>query len=196
MDTFDSHRSNVPARLAAPRPVVPATLRHSGGLPESATPSPISLRVALRGARRYWWLVLMLWVVGSAGLGAAIYLKVKPTYRAISLLRVDPSATDLYGVRAGGEQLDTFLQTQVQLITSPNVLTAAGTNPKAAGLPRIQTAGDVVSSCARSITVGVIAGHLPDRGRDDLGLALRGGHPGQRRGQRLHRGQRRVVRRA
>ena len=90
MDTFDSRRSTVPARLAAQRPVVPATIRQSGGLPEAATPSPLSLRVALRGARRYWWLVLMLWVVGSAGIGAVVYLKVRPTYRATSFLRVDP----------------------------------------------------------------------------------------------------------
>src|SRR5579871_6102074 len=100
MDTFDSHRSNVPARLAAQRPVVPATMRLSGGLQESAMPSPISLRVALRGVRRYWWMILMLWVVGSAGLWAVIYKTYKPTYRATSLLRVDALAPDLFGGRS------------------------------------------------------------------------------------------------
>jgi capsular exopolysaccharide synthesis family protein len=156
MDTFDSHRSSVPARMPAPRPGAPA-LRTGSGLPEAAA-SPLSIKVALRGARRYWWLVLMLWIVGSVGIGAVIYLKVRPSYRAISLLRVDPSENDLYGVRTRGDSLDPFLQTQVQLITSPNVLTAAGTNPKAAVLSRIQTAGDVVQELRKAIQVTVIPG--------------------------------------
>ena len=65
---------------------------------------------------------------------------------------------DIFGVRPTGEHLDPFLQTQVQLITSPNVLTAAGTNPKVAALPRIQTAGDVVQELRKVITVGVVPG--------------------------------------
>src|SRR3954469_5815384 len=114
MDTYDSHRSNVPARLVAQRPLVPATLRLSGGLQESAMPSPISIRVAIRGVRRYWWMILMLWVVGSAGLWALIYRNYKPSYRATSILRVDALGADLFGVRGGGEQMDNFLATQVQ----------------------------------------------------------------------------------
>jgi succinoglycan biosynthesis transport protein ExoP len=160
MDTFDSHRSNVPARLAAQRPVVPATIRHAGDLQESAMPSPITLRVALRGVRRYWWMILMLWVVGSTGIGIVIYKmeKFQPTYKASSLLRVDDLGADLYGVRGGGEQMDTFLATQVQLITSPNVLTTAGTNPRSVTLPRIQTAADVVQELKKVISVGVVGG--------------------------------------
>ena len=159
MDTFDSYRSNVPARLAAQRPVVPAAIRHSGGLEESAMPSPISLRVAIRGVRRYWWMILMLWVAGSAGLGIFILKaeKFQPSYRASSLLQVDSLGADLYGVR-GAEQMDTFLATQVQLITSPNVLATAGTDPKVVALPRIQTAGDVMLELKKVIGVNVIGG--------------------------------------
>src|SRR6185437_12843798 len=157
MDTFDSYRSNVPARLPVPRPGAPA-IRSSSGLPEATAQSPLSIRVMIRGARRYWWLVLMLWVVGSAGIGAAIYLKVRPSYRALSLLRVEPAANDLYNVRTNGETFEPFLQTLVQLITSPNVLTAAGTNPKAAVLGRIQTAGDVVQELRKVVNVNVLPG--------------------------------------
>ena len=156
MDTHDSPRSFVPARLPAQRSAAPLAARFGAAQAEAA-PSPISIRVALRGARRYWWLILALWAVGSAGVGAAVYLKVKPQYRASSLLRVDPSGTDLYNLR-GQENLDPFLQTQVQLITSPNVLTAAGTNPKAAVTERIQTAGDVVLELRKAIAVAILPG--------------------------------------
>ena len=157
MDTFDSHRSTVPARLPGPRPGASA-LRTSAASSAASTPSPLSIRVALRGARRYWWLVLMLWLVGSAAVGAGVWVNVKPTYQASSLLRVEPSASDLYGSRGSNENLDVFLQTQVQLITSPNVLTAAGADPRAAALPRIQTAVDVVQELRKVISVNSIGG--------------------------------------
>ena len=93
MDTFDSHRSTVPARLPAPRPGVPASPdvgraaggdaavaavgpgRPPGGPPLLvAGPDALGRRLGRRSAR-------------------SIYLKVKPSYRAISLLRVDPDVT-------------------------------------------------------------------------------------------------------
>ena len=46
----------------------------------------------------------------------------------------------------------------MQLITSPNVLTAAGTNPKAAVLERIQKAGDVVQELQKAVTSRVMPG--------------------------------------
>src|SRR4051812_14707336 len=103
MDSFDSPRSTVPARMASQRPVVPAMVRNSGGLSEVAPPSPLSIRVAVRGVRRYWWLILMLWVVASTGIGALIYLNVKPSYRAASYLRVHSAPTALYGVPSNNE---------------------------------------------------------------------------------------------
>lgn len=158
MDTFDSHRPNVPARLPTPRPGAQA-LRLQSGQSMATPPSTLSMRIVMRGARRYWWLVLMLWLVGSASIGVGIYMYVKPSYRALSLLRVDPAVTNLYDLpRAGNESLDPFLQTQVQLITGPNVLTAAGTNPKAAVLERVQKAGDVVQELRKAVNVSVIPG--------------------------------------
>jgi succinoglycan biosynthesis transport protein ExoP len=157
MDSFDSYRSSVPARLPANRSGSPV-LRASSGLPEAASHSPLSIRIVLRGARRYWWLVLMLWLVGWAGLSAAIWLKVKPNYKAYSGLKFEPPTSTLFGVGASTETFDMYLQTQVQLITSPNVLMAAGTNNKASGLSRIRTAGDVVQELKKVITVAVVPG--------------------------------------
>ena len=146
-----------PCRPGCPRPVSGSLVpRGSSGLPEAASQSPLSIRVALHGARRYWWLVLMLWVVGSAGIGAAVYLKVKPSYKAYSIVRVVPASNDLYGVRTSGENFDPFLQTLVNLVTSPNVLTAAGSDRIAATLDRVKSAGDVVQELRKVITVGVI----------------------------------------
>jgi capsular exopolysaccharide synthesis family protein len=157
MDSFDSYRSSVPARLPANRSGSPS-LRASSGLPEATSHSTLSIRTVLRGARRYWWLVLMLWVVASAGIGAGIYLKVKPSFKAYSILRAEPPSSTLYGVNTSSETFEMFLQTQVQLITSPNVLTAAGTNPQAASLVRIKTAGDVVQELKKCVAVHVSDG--------------------------------------
>ena len=199
MDTFDSHRPNVPARLPdAPtgRPD-PADIigRPAGREPRQ---SSLSIRVVmLRGARRYWWLVLMLWLVGSASIGVGIY------HLRQAVLSGDQPPPG----RPGGDRplqrpdrrattLDPFLQTQVQLITSPNVLTARpGPIPKASVLERIQKAGDVVQELRKVVSVSVIPGYLPHRSLDDLAQRLRVGHAGQRRGRRLHGGQQRVVRR-
>ena len=158
MDTFDSRRPTVPARLPGNRPGSQALRTTSSGTPAASQASSLSLRVVVRGARRYWWLVLMLWLVGSTSIGVLIYMNIRPSYRALSLLRVDPSVSDIFSVRGSSDNLDAYLQTQVQLITSPNVLTTAGTNPKAAVLDRIQKAGDVVQELQKAVTVGVRPG--------------------------------------
>jgi capsular exopolysaccharide synthesis family protein len=157
MDTFDSPRSSLPARLPTSRAVAPRGPQVGGALVESA-PSAVSLQVAFRGARRYWWLVLILWVIGTSAAATGIYLKIRPSYRASSLLRVEPAATDLYGLKGNGDSLGTFQETQVQLITSSNVLTSAGTNPKVASLEKIQTAGDVVIELRKLLEVRVVSG--------------------------------------
>jgi succinoglycan biosynthesis transport protein ExoP len=154
MDTFDSHRSTLPARLPGGRPgsqALRTTAASTAGVPATT----MSLRVVWRGARRYWWLVLILWMTCSSLIGTVVYLYVKPSYRALSLLRVDPAANDIFQAR-NAEPLDTFLKTQVELITSPNVLTAAGTNPKVALLERVQNAGDVVQELRKAVTVAVV----------------------------------------
>jgi uncharacterized protein involved in exopolysaccharide biosynthesis len=121
------------------------------------SPSP-SRRPGLirRTLRRRWVPILTRWALLTVALMSAVYVLPAGPYRANSILRVDPAFTDLYNVKTGGESLDAFLQTQVQLITSPNVLTAAGTNPKAAVLPRVTKAGDVVQELRKAVTVSVI----------------------------------------
>ena len=112
----------------------------------------------LRTLRRHWIGILAASLLVDLAAGFLVFQNVRPTYRALSLIRVDPSSTDLYNIRGPSENLEAFLQTQVQLITSPNVLTAAGTNPKAAILPRINRAGDVVQELRGAVSVSVVPG--------------------------------------
>ncbi len=122
-------------------------------------PQPEARRSLIgRTLRRRWLPILAVSALASAALIAGVIRVFPPVYRASSLLRVDPSITDLYKIGTQGESLDSFLQTQVQLLASPNVLTAAGTDPRAAALPRIQAAGDVVLELRKAIHVAILPG--------------------------------------
>src|SRR4051794_36707772 len=114
MDSHDLPRSLVPARLPSSRSLPGLAGRPISGVPDVA-PSPQILRITARGARRYWWLVLALWVVGSGGLAAGIYLRVRPLYESESLLRVEDRPQTL--IESGRtENYTQFLDTLVQLI--------------------------------------------------------------------------------
>ena len=154
MDSFDSYRSSVPARLPASRPGM-SVLRASSGSPEAGSHSPLSFQVVIRGTRRYWWLVAMLWVVITAGLSAVIYLKVRPSYQALSVLRAEPLSTTLYGVNTTNETFDMFLETQRLLITSPNVLSTAAQTAKVTNLKRFQGAQDISQEIKKLISVSI-----------------------------------------
>ena len=153
MDTFDYQRSSVPARLPSQRATSLATHQYESQSQENA-PSPISIRAVLRASRRYWWLILALWTVGTSGFAAAVYLKVKPQYHASSLLKVEPTMIDLYGVgtREGAEP---YMQTHVELIKSNNVLDAAAKDPRAAAFARIRNAEDPIQELGKVIGVGI-----------------------------------------
>ena len=157
-------------------------------------PSPISLRVALRGVRRYWWMILMLWVVGSAGLWAA----------HLQDLQADlPGLQHPAGGRPGGgpvrgpgrRRADGYL---------PGDPGPADHQPQRAGRRRGPAQGGRPAPDPDRRRRGARAEegdpgrrgrrHLADRGLDGLGLALRGGDPGQRRGERLHGRQQRLDR--
>ena len=159
MSSTDPQPSREPRRSTSRRPACCDGSRRIGrriGRARRVYPTAERPGLLRRTLRRHIGGVLAVWLLGSLGAGYLAYEYVKPTYRALSLLRVDPSVTDLYNVRGGGDALEPFLQTQVQLLTSPNVLTAAGINRNAAALPRIQKAGDVVQELRKAVSVAVI----------------------------------------
>lgn len=146
MDSKDRLTPSVPAipsRGAVPR-TLSLNVQPPGPSAESATsrPSINIMRVAIRTISRHWWQILGLWALGTGGLAYAINTYIKPQYSAVSILRVEPSHRDLFGTGGGGESFEPYLETQVQLITSPNVLGAALVEPRTAALKLVREAGD------------------------------------------------------
>ncbi len=98
------------------------------------------------------WFVVMGLV---AGLVSVFYV---PTYRSLSILRVEPASPTIFGIETKTETFDQFLQTQIQLLRSPNVLAAAASNPKVQNLARIQQTRDVVQELKKVVDVNLLTG--------------------------------------
>lgn len=151
MDTRDASRSIE----LMPLPLSPARL--GAAPPLAAVGSSLSGRVLLRGIQRHWWLVLVLWGIGSAAAIGFIYVKFEPSYEAISLLKVNSVVSDPFNRHMAGSGRDaSFLETQVQLITSTNVLLAAAGKPEIAGFPMIQQSLDVVAMLRDALDVRIV----------------------------------------
>src|ERR1700730_11036140 len=89
------------------------------------TPSPSASNpggLFKRTLKRWWGLILGLWVLGSAGLVALVWKGATPTYQATAMLTVKSLTPNLYGVATAPSDLDEFRNTQVYLVTSPDVL--------------------------------------------------------------------------
>src|SRR5262249_40926277 len=97
--------------------------------------------------------------VGSAGLMAVIYLAVKPTYEASSLLRAEPTMHELFvnnRVHNALDSFDSYLETQVQLLTGTNVLLAAAADPAVAGTQLVRQAGDAEAELRDALEVKIL----------------------------------------
>lgn len=115
-------------------------------------------RLAWRAACRHRWQLLGLWVALSAGLAALAYAKVPPTYESTAWLKVDPSVRSITApAAASGEGAASTLETQIQLITSPDVLDAAAHDPRVADLPRIRLSADPVDDLRKAVKVAPAA---------------------------------------
>lgn len=140
MDSRDISRSRDLAWQPSRRPLNVVTSRASTGAP---APGSVSLAQLIRGALRWWWQGLLVGIVISAGLCIAIQYLIKPTYETSSLLRVEPSSQQLFGNALGSDNSYlNFMETQVQLITSSNVLAAAVVGKHAIEIPAIRSAAD------------------------------------------------------
>jgi len=159
MDTSDRFGSNLPVPFPAG-----SSLRSglspafSGELATTAAPQ-INSRVLLRGLTRYWGYILGVSLLGSLLAGCLIWYFVEPTYEAVSMLRIEPvqkklfSTTDDYGDSRG---IASYLETQVNLITSNYVLERAVGNPSIAKLPVIKLSKDPKAELRKKMKVAIV----------------------------------------
>ncbi len=115
------------------------------------------------GVARQWWRILLLWLVISTPLAYLIYATVEPTYEAISRIRIEPRQLDLYDPlhQNNGNNIgdsETYLQTQVNLITTDQVLNRAVANDKVVALSMIKGSEDPNTSLREKITVDIEPG--------------------------------------
>ena len=157
MDTIDSSESNLPARFALnsfplQTPMLSQELAISSG-------PQITPQVLLRGLSRHWWRILLLWLAVSIPLVYLIYVFVQPIYQATSLIRVEPSAPNLFAASKlhsgndGGGTASSYLQTQVNLIKSGSVLEPALANPKVSSIPSIKDSEDPGTDLRKKLVV-------------------------------------------
>jgi succinoglycan biosynthesis transport protein ExoP len=139
-----------------------ARLPHLGAAPANPDRPGVGgarsiVHIVARGILRSWWLVLPLWGICSAALAGYVNYKMKPTYQAESLLRVDQLSANPFNhnVPVSLAQNES-LETQVQLITSTNVLLAAAADAKIAGLPIVRDSPDPAASLRNALLVKII----------------------------------------
>ena len=156
MDTPDRPEGALTPWSPSP-PASPVTLASpawADGI-DPPTPKLFSVRTALRALRRHWWHILAIWAVGSAGLSYLAYTKVKPSFDAVSYIEVEPAAKSFIANINGGttEALQTYIETQVILVTSPDVVTEALRDPNIARLPRVASSLDPEIDLRKEIAV-------------------------------------------
>ncbi len=141
MDSKDRPEPNVPAvplRISSARPAVLDTM--SFGKTAAAEPArSINIfRATMRALSRHWWQILLIWALATGGLCFLIVKKVKPKYAADAVLRVEPSHRDILNTGMyQQENIATFMETQVQLIKSANVLSHSLADPTVAAQPSL-----------------------------------------------------------
>jgi capsular exopolysaccharide synthesis family protein len=163
MDMPPDHRNGSTGLPAWPTsPLSPAMASASGPQawdefpdPEAAPPRMLSLRVLMRTIRRHWWQILLLWTILSAGLVAVVTKYVKPSYEAAAILQVEPTNRSVLAPTAISNDLGAFMETQLQLLTSSDVVSLALKNPKVAALPRIRMALDPETMIKKQLRVSI-----------------------------------------
>ena len=87
MDTIDRSESNLPSPFPiAPSPLPALAPVFSGDLVATSSPQ-INPRTLLRGLKRQWWKILLVWVVLAGPVIYLIHRFVKPTFEAFSTLQ-------------------------------------------------------------------------------------------------------------
>ncbi len=120
---------SLPVRRSQAAPVAPSLVDHVDDYQEMVPPpmgaKKVSLQLVMRAARRYWWQALLLWIFVSGGLMTLAYTKIKPTFDAISQIKVELDTEKIFSASGQSQDPTQFLQTQVALISTPTTINAA-----------------------------------------------------------------------
>ena len=110
----------------------------------SSSSKRVSFRLVNRALRRFWWQTLLVWLIGSIGLVALAYTKIKPTYDATSQVRVElESQQGLHGQYLGADRPDpVHVDAGCQDYQSDHPGIGAGENPKLRSYPLLQGSED------------------------------------------------------
>ncbi|MGE3817932.1 MAG: GumC family protein [Isosphaeraceae bacterium] len=158
MDTTDRPDKTLPAKRSVPTARV--------AVPEFAEPAAhagasrdFSFRLVWRAFRRHWWQALLLWAVGSVGLVALAYYRIKPTYDASSQIKIENTSYSILTDKNIFTPVDfgQYMETLVSNITSPTVIgTALTMNPRLADLPMLRGSSEPEMIIRKSLRVGIV----------------------------------------
>ena len=152
---------DLPSRAwGPPPPAVPAPVETWDDPPDAgpAGANPFQVKVIWKALGRYWWQILLLWAVGSAGALALARAKIRTNYDATAWLIVRSSAPGIFGNAGtqGSSDFLRFMKTQVELVTSPDVLKAAlAKHADLMGLPRLAGAEDPEATIRGALNVQI-----------------------------------------
>jgi capsular exopolysaccharide synthesis family protein len=110
------------------------------------------------GLSRYWHIVLPLWLILSSLALWVIHTYVEPSYEAVSLVRIDPGLLLFNDPGNPQSSSNTFLATQVNLISSGTVLKTALNDAEVQRLPMVQDSEDAVNDVRKALDVRVRPG--------------------------------------
>lgn len=150
----------LPARAKdIPPPSLPAEFDEYGADPYAAPTSSnkITLRVVGRALKRHWWQALLLWIIGSVGLMALAYQRIKPTFDAFAAVSIHQGDVGVFSDKNRVVDFGEYKETQVKAITNPNVLSATlSADPTLLQLPKLRDAADPEAEIRSNIMAMVI----------------------------------------
>ena len=159
-DTPDRPDEPLPVRrLPAPPVATPVDLADDYLDPPSSQAKGVSVRLVGRALRRHWWQAALVWLAASSGLIALAYYKIKPTFDAVSQVRVEQADFAIFTSRNGTAPIDfaQYMETQVRLVTSPTVLgTALSRHPELTTYPLLRGVSDPEAEIRHALRVGVV----------------------------------------
>lgn len=117
-------------------------------MPVASTPDApdegdmLGMRDLVDAWRHWWWLAVPAGVLLAAIAGAAVWVLFKPTYQAAAWVQIEDRRPYVAFPTSTDNESKLFVETQVELIRSPLVLSRVLSQPEIARLPEVRAAAD------------------------------------------------------